>query len=47
MELVLLGTGCPAVHSERYGPAQVIRHAGAVVLIDCGSSRAAISMRSC
>ena len=37
MELILLGTGCPAVHSERYGPAQVIRHAGAVVLIDCGS----------
>jgi ribonuclease Z len=37
MEITLLGTGCPAVHSERYGPAQVIRHDGAAVLVDCGS----------
>lgn len=37
MELTLLGTGCPAVHGERYGPAQVICHGGATVLIDCGS----------
>ncbi len=37
MELILLGTGCPAVHSERYGPAQLIRHGDTAVLVDCGS----------
>lgn len=37
MKLTLLGTGCPAVHRERYGPAQVIRHADTAVLVDCGS----------
>jgi hypothetical protein len=26
MEITLLGTGCPVVHTERYGPAQVVRH---------------------
>jgi ribonuclease Z len=37
MELTLLGTGCPTVHLERYGPAQLIRHGGEAVLVDCGS----------
>lgn len=37
MEITLLGTGCPTVHLERYGPAQLIRHGGAAVLVDCGS----------
>jgi ribonuclease Z len=37
MEITLLGTGCPSVHAERYGPAQVVRHGGHAVLVDCGS----------
>ena len=37
MRLTLLGTGCPVVHTGRYGPAQVVSHGGRVVLIDCGS----------
>lgn len=37
MELTLLGTGCPAVHAERYGPAQIVRHGDTTLLIDCGS----------
>ena len=37
MEITLLGTGCPVAHSERYGPAQVVRHGGHAVLVDCGS----------
>ena len=37
MRLTLLGTGCPVVHAERCGPAQVISHQGRHVLIDCGS----------
>ncbi len=37
MEITLLGTGCPVVHTERYGPAQVVRHGGHAVLVDCGS----------
>lgn len=37
MHLTLLGTGCPAVHAERYGPAQIVRHGDATVLVDCGS----------
>ena len=37
MEITLLGTGCPVVHSERYGPAQLVRHGGHAVLVDCGS----------
>ena len=37
MHLTLLGTGCPAVHAERYGPAQVVRHGDTTVLVDCGS----------
>ncbi|MCK5274120.1 MAG: MBL fold metallo-hydrolase [Alphaproteobacteria bacterium] len=37
MHLTLLGTGCPAVHAERYGPAQIVRHEDTAVLVDCGS----------
>ncbi len=37
MEITLLGTGCPAVDTKRYGPAQVVRHGGHAVLVDCGS----------
>ena len=37
MHLTLLGTGCPAVHAERYGPAQIVRHEDTTVLVDCGS----------
>jgi ribonuclease Z len=37
MRLTLLGTGCPAVHAERHGPAQVVRHGDKTILIDCGS----------
>jgi len=37
MNVTLLGTGCPAVDTGRYGPAQIIRHDGQAVLVDCGS----------
>ena len=37
MKLTLLGTGCPAVHLERYGPANLVQHGGQTLLIDCGS----------
>ena len=37
MEITLLGTGCPVVSTARYGPAQVVCHAGHAVLVDCGS----------
>lgn len=37
MEFVFLGTGCPVVSTERYGPAQLILGEGAKVLVDCGS----------
>jgi len=37
MEIVFLGTGCPVVSTERYGPAQLILADGAKVLVDCGS----------
>jgi len=37
MRLTLLGTGCPAVHAERYGPAQVVHHDDTALLVDCGS----------
>ena len=38
MQLHLLGTGCPAVDTSRYGPASLIRAKnGARVLVDCGS----------
>ncbi len=37
MRVTLLGTGCPVAHVERFGPAQVVRHADTAILIDCGS----------
>ncbi len=41
MEIVFLGTGCPVVSTERYGPAQLVlapeSMGGAKVLVDCGS----------
>ena len=41
MEIVFLGTGCPVVSTERYGPAQLIlapeSAGGAKILVDCGS----------
>jgi ribonuclease Z len=37
MEIVFLGTGCPVVSTERYGPAQLILAEGARLLVDCGS----------
>jgi ribonuclease Z len=37
MQLTLLGTGCPSVDLERYGPAQLVRHGETAVLVDCGS----------
>lgn len=37
MEFVFLGTGCPVVSTERYGPAQLILGDGTAVLVDCGS----------
>ena len=37
MRVTLLGTGCPVVSTERFGPAQIIRHGDTTVLVDCGS----------
>ena len=37
MNITLLGTGCPVVSTERYGPAQIVRHGGQAILVDCGS----------
>lgn len=37
MRITLLGTGCPVVSTERFGPSQVIRGEGTSVLVDCGS----------
>ena len=37
MEFVFLGTGCPVVSTERYGPAQLVRSGETDVLVDCGS----------
>lgn len=37
MFVTLLGTGCPVVSTERYGPAQLVGHGATRVLIDCGS----------
>ena len=37
MEIVFLGTGCPVVSTERYGPAQLVLGNDAKVLVDCGS----------
>jgi ribonuclease Z len=37
MKITLLGTGCPQVDTERYGPASLVRHGAASFLVDCGS----------
>ena len=37
MKLTLLGTGCPVVTTDRYGPAQLVRHGDQAILVDCGS----------
>ena len=37
MQVTLLGTGCPQVHTRRYGPASLVRHGERQFLIDCGS----------
>ncbi|HWY86507.1 MAG TPA: MBL fold metallo-hydrolase [Gemmataceae bacterium] len=37
MNLTLLGTGCPQVDTERYGPASLVCHDGFAFLVDCGS----------
>jgi len=37
MQLTLLGTGCPIVSADRYGPSQIVRHGETAVLVDCGS----------
>jgi len=37
MDCTLLGTGCPQVATERYGPANLVRHNGGAFLVDCGS----------
>jgi len=37
MQLTLLGTGCPVVSTERYGPAQIVRLDDITILVDCGS----------
>jgi ribonuclease Z len=37
MRVTLLGTGCPQVHPDRFGPASLVRANGRQFLIDCGS----------
>jgi ribonuclease Z len=37
MDITLLGTGCPLVDTERFGPAALVRHGGVQLLVDCGS----------
>jgi len=37
MRITLLGTGCPIVDTDRFGPAALVRGAGAGILVDCGS----------
>jgi ribonuclease Z len=37
MDVTLLGTGCPQVDPRRLGPASLVRHDGAALLVDCGS----------
>jgi ribonuclease Z len=37
MKVTLLGTGCPQVDTERYGPSNLVRHGAAAFLVDCGS----------
>jgi ribonuclease Z len=37
MQVTFLGTGCPQPHPDRFGPASLMRAAGASFLVDCGS----------
>ena len=37
MQLTLLGTGCPKVDHQRFGPANLISTLKSKILIDCGS----------
>ena len=37
MYLTLLGTGCPSVHPERFGPSNLIHNDNTKILIYCGS----------
>jgi ribonuclease Z len=37
MLVTLLGTGCPQVHPDRFGPASLVRAVGSSFLVDCGS----------
>ncbi len=37
VDLILLGTGCPQVDPDRYGPASLVLHNGMEILVDCGS----------
>lgn len=37
LSITLLGTGCPAVHPERHGAAQLVETGDVKLLIDCGS----------
>ena len=37
MYLTLLGTGCPSVHPERYGPSNLVHNKNTKILVDCGS----------
>jgi ribonuclease Z len=37
MKLTLLGTGCPQVDLNRYGPGNLVRAGGQHFLVDCGS----------
>jgi ribonuclease Z len=37
MRVTLLGTGCPQVHPERFGPASLVVAGGRRFVIDCGS----------
>jgi ribonuclease Z len=37
MQVTLLGTGCPQVHPQRFGPASLVRADGQHFLIDCGA----------
>ena len=37
MYLTLLGTGCPSVNEDRFGPSNLIHNNNTKILIDCGS----------
>jgi len=37
MQLTLLGTGCPSVDHERFGPANLVSSKKSHLLVDCGS----------